>query len=577
MLRRILLLIAVLTLVPAAIWAQPAIRASNGVLNASSYSADIARGSWFVVFGSNMGPATLAVYSGALPYPTELSGTRVSFTPASGGTAVDARLWYTSAGQLAALLPSTAAAGDYDVKVTSNGQTSAASRVKVVERNFGFATQSQNGAGPAQATYGGLDLNRFTTGKVGQWSTRPARPGDQMVLWGTGVGADTNSDLTGTSSGDQTAAGQVRVIVGGIEVTPGYAGRSGGSPGLDQINFVVPSGVASGCFVSLQVRAGGRLSNLGSIAVADAGRSACSHPTLSESQLTRLDQGGTITIGTLYLSKTSTKLSVPGFGTFDSKSESASGSFSKYTVDVVGTANFSLLQIDQCYVYRRTGTSDEIVQGKVPTPLDAGAQLSLNGPNATNKAVPKASGTSGSYSATLYSSGVGGFGGQGSPTLAQGTYTISGTGGADIGAFSGKVDLPGDFVWTNQDTLADPIPRSSPLGITWTGGGTGLVAIGGVAMSQTGGTQQSPIYDATVFSCTAPASAGQFSVPTSVLQQLPVVPTGSTSALGMLLVTAIPDATKGQGTFSAPLTAGGNLDQGFFSYSVGSTKTTGWN
>ena len=65
----------------AVVMAQPAIRAENGVLNASSYQADVARGSWFVLFGTNMGPATLALASGA-PFPTELSGTRVTFTPA---------------------------------------------------------------------------------------------------------------------------------------------------------------------------------------------------------------------------------------------------------------------------------------------------------------------------------------------------------------------------------------------------------------------------------------------------------------------------------------------------------------
>src|SRR5437867_2002888 len=116
---------AVALIVPA--MAQPAIRAENGVLNASSYQPDIARGSWFVIFGSNMGPATLAISSG-VPFPTELSGTRVTFTAAAGGTAIDARLWYTSAGQLAGLLPSSTAAGDYDVRVVFNNQTSPASR-----------------------------------------------------------------------------------------------------------------------------------------------------------------------------------------------------------------------------------------------------------------------------------------------------------------------------------------------------------------------------------------------------------------------------------------------------------------
>jgi hypothetical protein len=162
--------------------------------------------------------------------------------------------------------------------------------------------------------------------------------------------------------------------------------------------------------------------------------------------------------------------------------------------------------------------------------------------------------------------------------LTQGTYTISGNGGADVGAFSARVDFPGSFVWSNQDSIRDPIPRSSSLTITWTGGGTGLVTIVGTALAQSGGTAQNPIYSATIFDCVAQASAGTFTVPTSVLQQLPVVSSDVTSgSFGNLGVLAIPDPSKGQGTFTAPLTAGGSIDQGFFSYSVGTLKTVGWN
>jgi uncharacterized protein (TIGR03437 family) len=474
------------------------------------------------------------------------------------------------------MLPSSTAAGAYDVKVTYNGQTSTASRVNVVQRNFGFATQASNGQGPAQATYGGYDLNRFTTTTLGQWSMRPAVPGDAMVLWGTGLGADPASDANGGTSGDQTAAAQVSVIVAGIEVTPAYAGRSSGSPGLDQINFTVPPNVTPGCFVSLQVRAGGRLSNLGSIAVAATGQTACASPTLTQAQLQTLDKGGTLTIGNLHIGKMVTTLAVPVLGTVTVQSESASGWFSKYTVDTVADANFSLVQSGACYILQRTGTSDQIGFGVPPQALDAGAQLTLNGPNASNKAIPRQSDNS--YSATLYSSGVGGVGGSGSPTLAQGAYTLAGAGGANVGSFTATVTLPGDFSWTNQNTIANPIPRASPLNVTWTGGGTGLVTIAGAAMTQSGGTSASPIFSATIFNCIAPASAGNFTVPSNVLEQLPAVSGDATSnSFGTLSVLAIPDASKGQGTFSAPLTSGSNIDQGIFSYGVGSLKSTGYN
>jgi len=565
---------ALLMMISSLAQAQPAIRATNGVVNASSELPDIARGSWFVVFGTGLGPASISVQNGA-PYPAALSGTSITFTPASGGTPVSALMYYTLATQAAGMLPSSTPTGAYDVKVTYNQKTSTASRVNVVERNFGFATQASNGQGPAQATYGGYDLNRFTTGTLGQWSLRPAKPGDAMVLWGTGIGADTASDSTGGSSGDQTAAGQVQVIVGGIAVTPGYAGRSYGSPGLDQINFTVPSTVTPSCFVSLQVSAGGRLSNLGSIAIAAGGQTACSSPTLTQAQLQKLDTGGAVIIGSLHLGKTTTTLTASGLSA-TTQSELVDGWFGKYTVDTIGTADFTLDQSGACFLIQRTGTVDQIGFGLAQAPLDAGTKLTLNGPNAVNTAIARQA--DGSYGSTLYSSGLMGVGAAGSPTLAQGAYTLSGTGGADVGAFSATVNLPGDFTWTNKNSMPNSIPRAQPLNLTWTGAAGGLVTIAGSAMTQVTGSYTNGIYSATIFNCTVPAAAGNFTVPSSVLQQLPAVSGDATgSSFGILSLIASPDATKGQGTFTAPLSSGGTLDQGILSYGVTFTKTTGYN
>ncbi len=576
--KTLLCLIGVVALIVPAM-AQPAIRAENGVLNASSYQPDIARGSWFVIFGSNMGPATLAIASG-VPFPTELTGRRVTFTPAAGGTAIDARLWYTSAGQLAGLLASSAAAGDYDVRVVYNNQTSPARRVRVVERNFGFATVAQNGSGPAQATNAnlnnGVSLVRFTTGSINfnnrDWQYRPAYPGETLILWGTGVGPDMQSDVTGGTSGDQTAAGNIRVIAGDAEIVPAYAGRSNGSPGLDQINFTLPAGVTRGCTVSLQLRAGDRLSNLGSLAIADSGQAQCTHPVLTESQLRRLDQGGTLTAGGLGISKLRLKATVPGLGSLDTANEDATGAFSRYSISQIADANFSLIQVGACTPLRRTGEVGVILGGSVSQALNAGSQLTLNGPNVSNRALPN---QQNSYSTTLYSSGGGG---RGSPTFTQGTYTIAGPGGPDIGAFTASVNFPGTFEWTNETSLPAVIPRNQNLPITWAGGGDGLVVVFGFAGTQVSGQPVAGSYDVAGFVCTAQASAGTFSVPPSAMQRLPQVSGDVTSgAIGALSVLAIPDPSRGQGVFTAPLTAGGNVDFSFFTYATGTLKLVGYN
>ena len=556
--------------------AQPVIQPPPGysysVVNAFSFLPNIAPGSWFVIFGTGLGPSSISVYGGALPFPATLSGTSVTLTPTSGGPSITALMYYTLASQVAAMLPSSTAPGYYDVQVTYNGQISGPQLVQVVPRNFGFATQRTNGQGPAQATYGGYNLNRFTTGTYsGPWTMRPANPGDVMVLWGTGLGADSASDLNGGTSGDQTVAAQVSVIVSGISVTPAYSGRSPGAPGLDQINFTVPSNVSPSCFVSLQVSVGGSLSNLGSIAVAPAGQSACTSSGLAEALLHTLDLGGTVTAGGLQLGKSSS-IYTPKVG---ESTDTAAGWFGVYHIDEVANSNLAVVQPGACYLVQRKGTADQLGFGQPPAQtLNAGTQLTLNGPNASNTAIPLQS--DGAYLDTLYSTGLQGVGATGSPTLAAGTYTVTGTGGADVGAFSAQVTLPGDFSWTNETTVPNPVVRSSGLTVTWTGNEGGLVVVLGSALTKTSGSGIGATYSALAVLCTEQASAGSYTIPANILQQLPAVSGSATaSSFGYLSVFAIPNLSAGQGGFTAPLTAGGTVN-GVLGYEVAFNEVIGF-
>src|SRR6185436_16453778 len=125
--------------------AQPVITA-GGVVNGASYLPGIAPGSIFVIKGSGLGPATL-LQASSLPYLTSLSNTSITFTPVAGGAPIQALMVYTWDAQLAALLPSSAAPGEYNVTVSYNGVTSAPAAATVVARNFGFVTQASSGAG----------------------------------------------------------------------------------------------------------------------------------------------------------------------------------------------------------------------------------------------------------------------------------------------------------------------------------------------------------------------------------------------------------------------------------------------
>jgi uncharacterized protein (TIGR03437 family) len=159
----------------------------------------------FVIFGNNLGPAEIEGTS--LPYPPDLAGTSISFTPVAGGAAVPAKLVFTSIAVVAGFLPSSVAPGTYSVTVTYNSQTSSPQNVTVAQRSFGIAAANSGGTEEAQATLanvnGGLSLVRFTNGSTSSggftFALTPAHPGDTVVLWGTGGGADPANDAGGTS------------------------------------------------------------------------------------------------------------------------------------------------------------------------------------------------------------------------------------------------------------------------------------------------------------------------------------------------------------------------------------------
>ena len=250
-------------------------------------NSGIAQGSIFVIFGSNMGPATL-VQVQSYPVPTQLSGTSVTVTV--GGTAVKALMVYTSAGQIAALLPSTTPLGTGTVTVTYNSQTSASIPLTVVASNFGIYTLSQDGTGPAVVTTPGFQVITLTS---------TAKPGDTLVLWGTGLGP---------YSGDETVAPaetglnvNAAVYVGNQPASISYKGRSS-SPGLDQINFTIPSGV-TGCYVPIAVVVNGIVSNFGSLSISPTG-ATCSDPAgLPSTAIDDVVKNGSLKVGFIELQR----------------------------------------------------------------------------------------------------------------------------------------------------------------------------------------------------------------------------------------------------------------------------------
>jgi len=492
----------------------------NSVTNAASYLSPglpnygIAQGSMFIVKGQNLGscPTTLPP---PLPLPTTMNGTGVKITV--GGTTVDAFMVYvycpegaTGATQIAAIAPSNTPVGNGSITIKDK-----TAPIKVVKTAFGMFTVNQAGSGPA------IVQNYVSaTSTPTNLLTEAAYPGQPVILWGTGLGPIAGNDAGTPPVGNLDV--DVQVFVGGKQANVFYKGRSAEFPGIDQINFYLPMDL-EGCYVPVVVKAGGVVSNFGSVAIAKTGK-VCSDPNgFTVEELNKL-ASGSLNFGNVSLSRL--VLSVPQLG--ELATDSGSGTFLHYLPNTLVAAQLPLgtSLYGTCLVFTYTGANPFPVDPIKPAGLDAGAKLTVSGPKG-QKDLPANATVKGVYSATL-GGGSTPFGGGQPPYLDPGAYTITGPGGADIGAFSVPMSIPQWVTWTNRDAITS-VPLSQNLNITWTGGDPGsyVAILGASATSNQIGA---------AFLCTEKTSVGHFTVPVEVLMSLPQSAIFQGSSTGYLAV-----------------------------------------
>ncbi len=548
----------------------------TAVLDAGGYTANIAQGSIFVVKGSNLSASGYS--ASGFPLLNLYNGVKITFTPAAGGSGTDAFMIYTynqsGVNQLAAVLPSTLAVGTYNVTVTNANVVSAPFSVKVVAAKPGIISQDSTGTGLAVVqnfiSQSQLDINRFTTGSVSGVSISPARPGQTLIAWGTGLGPVPGGDNNASAGYDFTKNGvNVQVIVGGTAITPFYAGRAPGLAGADQIDFTLPGNIATGCTVSFQISVNGTLSNPTFISIApDANSTACVSPGFTTSQLQKFDNGGSYTTGAFSIvNESATVLGTSAtFG-------SISGAFDRFTGFQLSAATssgtYSVSTSGSCTVTTTTGSSSAV---STPTPigLDAG-KITVTGPSAsglTNQLLTQTTTTVNGVPRITYSVSLAGslpIPGSVNGNIVAGTYNLNGAGGKDVGPFNASVTIGAPIVVTGG--LPSTVNRSQGLPLAWTGGNANdiLEIVGSSAAVSNGVTSGAS------FVCLTTAGAGSFTVPSSILSQLPAA---STTAAG----TGATSLTVSTGTianFTAPLVAGGTIDFGVFvgSSGVGNSPT----
>ncbi len=553
-------LVGLLSAAPAS--GQPTINAiENNYSYILPYSPNygIAQGSIFDIFGTDLASTTTGLQS--FPLSTTLKGTSIAVTV--NGTTTQAIPYYVTPGQIAAILPSATPVGSGTITVTNNGQTSQPANIQVVQTEFGLDTLYGTGSGPAVAEDSKGNVLTFTNS---------ANPGETIVLWGSGVGPDPGNPNEAVYPQKQNNLTNlnIEVDIGGIPATVAYLGRSM-YPGLDQINVTVPPTVQPGCFVSVVVWAGVNISNFATLPVAASGQTCSDMVTpFSGTELETLGTKGAVNIGNLRigsdLNAPTSLFGIPvpsetwnnAYATFTTSSATQFIT-SLYSPDV-DSADIALaaVSLGSCIVQQRGSFTGSTPAS--PMYLNAGSAVNVTGPdgstalqNQSNVYGAPSDGTA-SGSNSLSSAFIPGTGGD---------FSFNNGSGGAVGSFSTSTAVPADFAWNERDTTSN-VDRSQALTVTWKNAAAdSLVQVSGFSSVSYGVDTL-----ATSFTCSAPASAGTFTVPPAVLLALP--PTAASDGLVSASYLAVSNYTFPQ-SFSAA-----GLDTGIiYGYVTNTTGETG--
>ena len=225
-------------------------------------SISVSPGEIVVLYGTGIGPATLAVASPTKGlFPTTLAGTTVTFSR------VAAPLIYASANAVAAIVPySVNGQVSVDIRVNYQGKNTPINTVPVFPTAPGIFTADSTGGGQAAA------LNQ--DGKLNN-ANNPALVGSVVTLFATGEGQTSSLGGVGGVDGKTASAAPyaapiqpVSVTVGGLDAVVNYAGAAPTLvAGVMQLNIQIPTGIAPGSSIPVVLTVGGVRSRQVTIAV----------------------------------------------------------------------------------------------------------------------------------------------------------------------------------------------------------------------------------------------------------------------------------------------------------------------
>jgi uncharacterized protein (TIGR03437 family) len=213
-----------------------------GVVNGASFQPGIVPGSWLTIKGSNLSPVAQDTWDKAIVngnLPTALDGVTVTVG------SQPAFVYFISPGQINVQAPDVGT-GPVPVVVTTPGGTSVAVTANVVAQSPAFFLWPGN---QAVATRNADASLAAKDGTFPGATTVAAKPGDVLILWGTGFGPTTPPVASGIqvpTDGRQYNASPVSIKIGTADAQVFGAALAPSFAGLYQVAIQVPAGMADG-------------------------------------------------------------------------------------------------------------------------------------------------------------------------------------------------------------------------------------------------------------------------------------------------------------------------------------------
>ncbi|HWQ34115.1 MAG TPA: Ig-like domain-containing protein [Blastocatellia bacterium] len=231
-------------------------------VSAASYETTaIAPDSIVAAFGTKLATGTFVAddadqATAGLQLPTTLGGTTVRINGQAAG------LFFVSPNQVNYVIPSGTNSGSATVQITSGDGTVSTGTVQIAQVAPGIFSGNADGEGvpaaylvrvKADNSVSSESVSQLVNGRLVTRAIDLGPEGERvfLVLFASGLShaSDPNSDNNFSET--------VRVVMGGTEVTPSFAGRQGYFVGLDQINVEIPRSLTGRGKVSLSVAATG--------------------------------------------------------------------------------------------------------------------------------------------------------------------------------------------------------------------------------------------------------------------------------------------------------------------------------